>query len=170
MRYLPFSYPHSAAQMAEVLRVDSEGQLWWKQPGKGRQVKIPVGCLTTDGFLQFTYQYYTYRVHIVAWALYHGKWPDPDKVVTHLDGNKLNNRRDNLALMSFSTIRRRAEIRSNKNRTGYKGVRYHKGSDNYDARISVDNKTIYLGIFKTAEEAHAAVQVEEQKLFSQECA
>lgn len=40
--------------------------------------------------------------------------------------------------------------------TGFKGVSFHAKSGTWRARITVDKKQIFLGLFKTKEEAHAA--------------
>jgi hypothetical protein len=85
----------------------------------------------------------------------------------HIDHNGLNCQKYNMRNCTFkqNLINKRTI-----NKTGFKGVcktikrnRYfsktknkiieYESSSNYIAQISVDNKTIYLGSFKTAEEA-----------------
>jgi len=42
------------------------------------------------------------------------------------------------------------------NSSGYPGVYYHKGGKKWAASITVDRRAIYLGLYKTPEEAHDA--------------
>lgn len=74
--------------------------------------------------------------------------------VDHINGDGLDNRRKNLRLAT--TQQNRGNATSHSNATGYKGVSWHKQGKKYQAKIKVNNKTIYLGLHKTAEEAHAA--------------
>lgn len=69
----------------------------------------------------------------------------------HINGDTLDNRRANLRLADHSKNQRNCK-RHNRNRTGYKGVT--KYNDKYGARICVDRKLIWLGVFDTPEEAH----------------
>lgn len=50
-----------------------------------------------------------------------------------------------------------ANRRMNKNNGhGLKGVKFNRGNKRYEAAIQVNKRQIYLGLFSTAEEAHAA--------------
>ena len=55
-----------------------------------------------------------------------------------------------------SIIQNRNQRIGKKNKSGYKGVDFHKRSYKYRAQIYVNNKTNYLGLFSTAEEAGIA--------------
>lgn len=73
--------------------------------------------------------------------------------VDHIDNDQLNNRRNNLRLATNTQNTRNRGAQKNSS-TGYKGVTHHK--DRYRAQIQVNSKRIHLGLFPTAEEAHAA--------------
>lgn len=65
--------------------------------------------------------------------------------VDHRNGDRLDNRRENLRLAS------RAQNASNRglsvaNRSGFKGVRWHRGTGRWEARIKVDGRDRYLGL------------------------
>ena len=54
------------------------------------------------------------------------------------------------------TIQGRNQRVYKNNKSGYRGVSYHKETDRYRARIDVNKKQIYLGSFKTAVEGAIA--------------
>ena len=74
-------------------------------------------------------------------------------MVDHVDGNGLNNRRANLRPATPAQNAQNARRRSD-NTSGLKGA--SRQGIYWQARISSGGKAIYLGLFKTAEEAHAA--------------
>jgi hypothetical protein len=55
-----------------------------------------------------------------------------------------------------STIQTRNQRVYKNNSSGYKGVNYHKSTGKYRARISVNKKSIYLGLYPTAVEGAIA--------------
>jgi hypothetical protein len=75
----------------------------------------------------------------------------PRLQVMHLDGNKLNNQRSNLAVVTPGTMRRH---RSTKNKTGFRGV--HAMHNRFMAKISNGGIIEYLGTFATAIDAARA--------------
>lgn len=79
----------------------------------------------------------------------------PGEEVDHIDLDGLNNRRDNLRL---ATRVQNAwnQGRRVDNRSGYKGVGYHKHNKAWRARIKINGKTVLLGYYPTPEEAFAA--------------
>lgn len=74
--------------------------------------------------------------------------------VDHRNGNGLDNTRGNLRLCSRLENNRNKLI-SKDNTSGYKGVSLERRRNTYRAYIKVDRQ-IYLGSFKTAEEAARA--------------
>lgn len=81
--------------------------------------------------------------------------------VDHIDHNTLNNRKTNLRLCSDSQNNMNRRITS-RNTLGFKGV--IKINEKYRAQIGVNNKTINLGTYNTAEEASRAYQEAAKKL------
>src|SRR5262249_16415636 len=94
-----------------------------------------------------------YREHQLAWFYMTGRWGRP--TIDHRDGNAANNRWNNLrrATWSQNNANRR---RPRHNTSGYKGVYFDRTSGNWRAHICKDWHTNYLGLFPTAEAAHAA--------------
>lgn len=77
--------------------------------------------------------------------------------VDHINGNKLDNRRENLRIANASTNKANCGLRSN-NKSGYKGVYKASGKRNkqWTASIKVNYEKISLGYFFTPEEAALA--------------
>ncbi len=75
--------------------------------------------------------------------------------VDHINGNTLDNRRENIRLCSHAENNRNKGKQSN-NKSGFKGVSFHQRNKKWTAWIAINREHIYLGIFGTAEEAHKA--------------
>ena len=73
----------------------------------------------------------------------------------HIDGNGLNNRRDNLRACSRSeNMHNRGAYATNM--SGFKGVSWHKQRGKWQAQIKFNGKNRHLGLYSTPEEAHQA--------------
>lgn len=128
-------------------------------PAKAGRV---AGTVTKYGYRIVTVDGQKYCAHRLVWLLHTGVWPSGD--IDHIDGDKLNNRINNLRDVSRSVNQQnRNKILSN-NTTGLLGVSYHKRAKSYRATIGLNKKSINLGHYRTAEEAHAAYMAAKQKL------
>jgi hypothetical protein len=70
----------------------------------------------------------------------------------HKDQNGLNNQRDNLRESTSSQNSANRSLQSN-NKSGYRGVGWHKKSNKWRAYITVNRKHIHLGLFDSIQEA-----------------
>ena len=75
-----------------------------------------------------------------------------DMVSDHINRNKLDNRRSNLRNVTSSQNKVLIPMLST-NTSGYRGVHWAEKLKKWIARISVNNKSIYLGCFKKVEDA-----------------
>jgi hypothetical protein len=75
--------------------------------------------------------------------------------VDHIDGNGLNNRRSNLRHATNSQNQHNQSVNS-VNKSGFKGVSWHKKRGMWQARIRANKKRIWLGNYICVKEAHAA--------------
>lgn len=90
----------------------------------------------------------------------------PTEYVDHIDGNGLNNRRENLRLASCSQNNRNTRKRSN-NTSGYKGVSKVKNREKWIAQIFIDGTNKYLGRFDTPELAYQAYCEKAKELYGE---
>jgi rRNA processing protein Gar1 len=93
---------------------------------------------------------YFIRGHQFAYYYKYNKIVD---CIDHKDGNKLNNKIDNL--------REVTRQQNQHNRPTAKG--YIKIKEKFKSQIKINNKTIYLGMFNTEEEARKAYLEAKQK-------
>jgi hypothetical protein len=99
-----------------------------------------------------------FRVHRIIYYLHYGVWPG-DFQVDHIDGDKLNNKPENLRLVT-SKQNNRSYRKPYKNPTSkYRGVCWDKESNKYKAKIFHNNKNIHLGYFTCEKEAALAYNI-----------
>jgi len=78
--------------------------------------------------------------------------------IDHKDGNSLNCLDDNLRVCTQSQNRQNIK-KYNNNKSGYKGVSWHKASNKWVAQITINKSHKYLGAFPTKEDAARAYNV-----------
>jgi hypothetical protein len=90
-----------------------------------------------------------FQAHRIAWAISHGE--DPDDEIDHINGDRSDNRIENLRKVDRTLNTQNSGIRHD-NTSGHVGVRYWAERGKWVACLS--RKT--LGYFKTFEDAVAA--------------
>lgn len=141
-------------RLKELLSYDAKtGVFYWRfRPRYGIAVGSVAGSTTSDNYTVIRVGGAHYKAHRLAWLYVYGHWPKND--LDHIDGNRLNNRIANLREASRSlNLENQRRARSD-NRTGLLGV--SKRYNGYQARIHVGGVSKHIGLFQTAEAAHAA--------------
>lgn len=91
----------------------------------------------------------------------------PDGMITdHINGNPLDNRKENLRICTSLQNSRNARVRID-SISGYKGVSFRKDHQVWRARIQVDGKLIHLGHFRTPEDAARAYDEAAKEYFGE---
>jgi len=91
------------------------------------------------------------------------------KVVDHINGDTLDNRKENLRICTQGENTKNRRDKNKNNTSGLKGVclrkTKHKGKvyQTWVAQIGIDKKRVYLGSFKTKELAHEAYKEASKK-------
>lgn len=75
--------------------------------------------------------------------------------VDHINRNRLDNRRENLRVVTHAVNQRNSGMASN-NTSGYRGVCWDKSKRKWKAATKHDGRHVMIGRFATAEDAHKA--------------
>lgn len=143
----------TAEQLRELLDYDpSTGRFSWLRPASSRlKPGDAAGYINTKGYAKIRVGYAKYSAHRLAWLYAYGSWPDGE--IDHINGNRSDNRLENLRDASH------AENTRNRHRRIFRdlprGVKKSSGS-RYRATIVVDGIERHLGVFPNVATAAAA--------------
>lgn len=140
--------------MQDKLRYDPEtGDFFWIiNPNTCVKAGDKAGCVKSDGYIAIGANKKYVKAHRLAWFFTYGEWPPAQ--IDHIDGDKTNNRINNLRLATAAQNHQNRKLPAT-NTSGYIGV-YKDTSGKWAARIRANPKRIFLGLFDTAEEAAQA--------------
>lgn len=116
--------------------------------------------VSASGYLVCTYKQQTIRLHRMLMNA-----DNNGLVVDHINGDKLDNRKNNLRITTQKNNSRNIRLAKN-NHTGVTGVS-PMPSGKFRARIMVDGQEKYLGAYPTIFAAKQARKLAEQKYFGQ---
>jgi hypothetical protein len=151
-----------AEKLRKLVTYDN-GLLRWVSDHKHFK-KIKAGDVVGAGSLKNGYkctainrkQYYQHRL---VWLHVYGVWPDGQ--LDHINGNRQDNRIENLRVATLS--QNQHNRKKTKNKVGATGA-YKHWSGRWYSTIMVENKRHYLGMFKTEDEAAQAYVDAKSKL------
>jgi hypothetical protein len=95
-----------------------------------------------------------YAAHRIIWKMVTGEDPAP-LTIDHIDRDPFNNKWVNLRIADAFLQSSNREWRATK---GHKGIAFHKATQKWQVRVNKDGKRIYVGIYKTKEEAVIALK------------
>jgi len=134
---------------------------WIQKPSKNIAIGTIAGHASKIGYIQIGFKGKLYLGHRIAWLLFYKE--NPPKYIDHINCNKGDNRIENLR--SATNAQNMSNMsKTKRNSTGFKGVSFHKKLGKYIASIGHKGKCIYIGLYNTPEEAHAAYCAEAKKL------
>lgn len=109
--------------------------------------------MDVQGYLVAFFNGKIYKVHRLIWAIVHGEFPKGQ--IDHINGNRSDNRLCNLRVVTQQQNSHNKQW-DRRNKSGFTGVCWNKKASKWQAAISVNSKTIYIGVFSTPENAHLA--------------
>lgn len=145
----------------ELFTYDKEtGKLYWKVARQRINVGDEAGGLDKEGYSVLRVNHKRYRTHRVVFLMHRGYLP---AVLDHIDGDRANNRLDNLRPASLNQNQYNRKLNKN-NKTGFKGVSYNAKQKMFFAVINHQRQRIFLGGYSTPEEADVVVRAAREEL------
>lgn len=140
-----FSYEDAKAMFAVA-----DGELRRRTTRGGEVAGKKAGTLKKDGYTSIYVCGKFFQAHRVVWLLTYGNWPQC--AVDHINGNRSDNRVENLRLCSLSQNQWNKKAATSSS-TGLKGVVHARCKTRFIAQIYIGGKPKYLGTFHTAKDA-----------------
>lgn len=142
----------SQARLKELLRYEPEtGNFIWLVD-RGSVKAGSVAGRDYNGYLRIKVDQKNHPAHVLAWFYMTGEWPK--NLVDHKNLIRSDNVWDNLREATHSQNQANTRLLC-RNKTGIKGVSFHKATGKIRAEITIDGRTKHLGLFDTIEEATA---------------
>lgn len=140
-----------------------DGNLIYKiKPSNNRNIGDVAGTIDTKGYRVIKINYKRYMAHRLVWTYHNGEIPTGLQI-DHINQIKDDNRIENLRLATHSQNQSNA-TKNKINKSGFKGVSWHKRSKKWMAMIGHNNKKINIGGFSTPELASEAYKAAAIKL------
>ena len=151
----------TASLVREILNYNEESGVftWIARVSK----RIPEGSVAgsvKEGRVIIKINCIPIRAHRLAWLYVTGAWPEFE--IDHKDTDALNNRFSNLRDVGRSENQQNLRRALKTNTSGHLGVSQKPWG--YMARIYANEKQIYLGTFRTPEDAHRVYVEAKRKL------
>ena len=125
-----------------------DGKLFWKV---ARSSRIKVGdeaCSEWgNGYLGVRVDHKSIALHRVVWMMFNDILPN---YIDHIDGNKHNNRIENLRSATHTENNRNVGIKRH-NTSGFKNVSWDKTRKKWVVHLSFYNKTKFIGRYEDLE-------------------
>jgi hypothetical protein len=142
----------TAERLRELVHYDPETGIFTRKVDRGgHKAGEVMGALSHRGYMKIGVDMRRYYAHRLAWLYIHGEMP---KVVDHINGNQMDNRIANLRNVDQAANVQNITRKSRNNKSGFLGVSPKRKK--WAAQISVNNKTVRLGVYDEKEAAYAA--------------
>ena len=154
-------------QLKDTLDYDAgTGVFMWKiRPSKAVKAGDVAGCVEKRiGYITVGIGGRVYKAHRLAWLYVYGSWPKG--LIDHINGNKADNRIDNLRDVLADGNSQNVRKPNRRNKSGFMGVIWFQNK--WRASMSVNGKSKWLGDYSTPEEAHQ-VYLEAKRKYHAAC-
>lgn len=156
-----------AAELRRLFKYEPDTGNFVRLVAMGRKAETGAiaGSKALRGNWRISIRKHQYAAHRLAWLYITGEWPKDE--IDHIDGNPLNNRFANLREANSGENKQNRRVARKDNSHGFIGVYLHgksRGSALWRARIQLEGKQRHIGVFGSAEAAHAAYLDAKRKL------
>jgi hypothetical protein len=114
---------------------------------------------TASGYFRANIKGKNYLVHRLIFLMHHGYLP---LAIDHINGNKSDNRIDNLRAASWSENCQNKKIRTD-NSIGYKGIHWNKSAQKWSVQVGFKGKRKYFGLYADLELADLVATMAREK-------
>lgn len=136
-------------RLKELLHYDPDTGVWRWRVSRGRVIPgEKAGRTDANGYVGIRVERELYYAHRLAWVYMTGEWPLNQ--IDHINMDRADNRWCNLRAATVSQQRMNRRRQTN-NRSGHKGVYWHKAAQKWVAEVNADGKKHYLGLFECPE-------------------
>ena len=120
-----------------------DGELYWKVKKHKSNIGDKVGWMTGCGYKQAILDGKRYHLHRIIYGLHNEYMPEQ---VDHINGNRADNRIENLRPATREENCRNAKLRID-NKSGIKGVSWHKATNKWIVNIRVNGILKHFGTY-----------------------
>ena len=132
-----------------------DGELYWKVDRyRVKSSGKLAGWIENTGYRRVLIDGKKYQIHRLVYMMHYGFMPN---TIDHFDGNRLNNKIENLRPATVEENCRNS-IRRTNNTSGVKGVFWNKQTAQWRAQIRSKGKRIHIGLFDSINEAENAIK------------
>jgi hypothetical protein len=151
-----FAITLTAARLKELLDYNPETGVFINRMTRGPKavVGMEAGTLDDLGYRYITLDYDRFQASHLAWLYVHGQWPQGE--MDHRDRKPGNNAIANLREAARAQNCQNGAGPRSHNKSGYRGVSWHKIANKWIAQIVCNKVHHYLGLFDDPKEAHEA--------------
>lgn len=146
----------SADRLREVALYHPGTGIFYATPARPASVRpgSMLGYLRKDGYWYIRIDGHQYLAHRLAWLYVYGDWPK--HLIDHIDGNKSNNRIENLRDVPKHINQQNIRTPYKSSSTNTLGVVWNKRDKQWYAVITTNKKKRHIGMFKNKEDAAMA--------------
>lgn len=131
-----------------------DGLLFTKVRRSNIKIGSKVGNQHYSGYIFTSINSKHYAIHRIIFCMHYGFFP---KLIDHINGDRSDNRIENLRIATVAENNRNAKIRLN-NTSGSKGVHFVKQINKWLVQIQINKQKKYFGCFEDFELADLVAQ------------
>lgn len=124
---------------------EETGVLLWNVNKPRTRIGATAGYVTAQGYRYVQVNGDVYPVHHIIYSMKHVAEIN-ESHIDHIDGNKLNNRLDNLRLVS-AKINNRNKPMTSRNKSGHMGISMHSITKKWRVQLNTDYGKKHIGYF-----------------------
>ena len=120
-----------------------DGAIYWNKSREKVTAGNKAGYVANTGYLLVGIDKNLFLNHRIIFMMNYGYMPT---MIDHIDGNKLNNKIENLRDITRGQNRMNSKLQSN-NKSGVKNVNWNKKHKKWYVQLGVEGKKLYFGSY-----------------------